>query len=818
MIRLAHVTRSIREFVLITDTRGRISYANRAVTDRFGYELKELIGKQVSILLSPGMPSDMLRGAMRGTMQGGWSGDIMGLSKKGEEFWMSLTTSVLSHENRFLGVVIVSRDITDRKRAEEQLRKSETQFRLLWEKSRDGMRLSDAEGRILMVNNAFCELVNLSRAELEGNTIAVVYKSALQNRVLTSYKGNFAERNVAAYFEKENLLWNDRSVWFAVSNAFIEGEGQPPILLSIFRDITERKMAEGQLARHASDLFIAKSKAEEQARMLEIQAVELRQAKEEALQASQFKSEFVANMSHEIRTPMNGVIGMTGMLLDTPLTAEQREYAEIIRTSGDALLSLINDILDFSKIEAGKMSLECIDFDLRTTVEEAVDLLAPKAHEKGLELSCAVHNDIPVTLNGDPGRLRQILVNLVSNAVKFTEQGEVSVRVALQEDLPDSVRLRFEVTDTGIGISADARGRLFQAFSQADGSTTRKYGGTGLGLRISKQLAELMGGSIDVRSDPGSGSTFWFTARLARQVPAADPGQDASIPGGNGTQPLSREGPLQSLWTGAMGAARGLRVLVAEDNMVNQKVALRMLTKLGCRADVVANGKEAVDALRNVPYDIVFMDCNMPEVDGFTATEMIRRMEADDRHTVIIAMTANALKGDRDKCLAAGMDDYVSKPVSQKALADIVNEWREKTMQQVPAGIAPTGRRGDSEAPAIDRARLDELAELGDEEDPEWIMSILQKFEEDTASRIVKLVVAAETGDASALGQTAHALKGSCSNLGAMQMASIAEELQRLGQGGSTTGAADMVQALETAFARAKTAIEHYTSSREHVR
>jgi PAS domain S-box-containing protein len=818
LIRLAHVTHSIREFVLITDTRGRISYANRAVTDRFGYTLNELIGKQVAILLSPGISSDMVRGAMRGTMQGGWSGDLVGLSKTGEEFWMSLTTSVLSHENRFLGVVIVSRDITDRKRAEEQLRKSETQFRLLWEKSRDGMRLSDAEGRILMVNNGFCELVNLSRAELEGNTIAVVYKNALQSHELKNYKDRFADRGVAAYVEKEDLLWNDRAVWFAVSNAFIEGGGQPPILLSIFRDITERKVAEGQLARHASDLFIAKSKAEEQARMLEIQAVELRQAKEEALQASQFKSEFVANMSHEIRTPMNGVIGMTGMLFDTPLTAEQREYADIIRTSGDALLSIINDILDFSKIEAGKMSLECIDFDLRTTVEEAVDLLAPKAHEKSLDLSCVVYDDVPGALNGDPGRLRQILVNLVSNAVKFTEKGEVSVRVTLQEDLVDSVRLRFEVADTGIGISADARGRLFQAFSQADGSTTRKYGGTGLGLRISKQLVELMRGSIDVRSEPCTGSTFWFTARLARQVLATEPGHHELNTGGNGKQPGPQETTLQSHSPNVAVAVRALRVLVAEDNMANQKVALKMLTKLGCRADVVANGQEAVDALRTVPYDLVFMDCNMPDVDGFTATEMIRKMEANDKHTVVIAMTANALKGDRDRCLAAGMDDYVSKPVSQKALEDIVNEWREKTMQESSAGIAATERHRDVEEPAIDRARLDELAELGDEEDPEWIMSILQKFEEDTASRVVKLVVAAETGDAPALGQTAHALKGSCSNLGAMQMASIAEGLQALGQSGSTTGAADMVHALETAFARAKAAIEQYTSTREHVR
>jgi two-component system sensor histidine kinase/response regulator len=252
--------------------------------------------------------------------------------------------------------------------------------------------------------------------------------------------------------------------------------------------------------------------------------------------------------------------------------------------------------------------------------------------------------------------------------------------------------------------------------------------------------------------------------------------------------------------------------------VVNQKVALRMLTKLGCRADLVANGQEAVEACRTIPYDLVFMDCNMPEVDGFTATQMIRKMEGDAKHTVIVAMTANALRGDREKCLAVGMDDYVAKPVSQKALADIINEWREKTMEQPPTGIAASAQQGEAQAPVLDRTRLDELAELGDEEDPEWVRSILQKFEEDSASRIVQLVVAAETGDARALGETAHALKGSCSNLGAARMASIAQDLQALGRSGNTADATDMVRALEQAFAQVKEAIGQYTVHREHVR
>ncbi len=944
LMRLAHVTRCIREFVLIADTRGRITYANQAVIDRFGYALDELIGKQVSIMVSGAGSREQTRGALRSTLKGGWSGDIVARAKQGEEFWISLTTSVLSHENRVMGIVVVARDIGERKRAEEQLRKSESQFRLLWENSRDGMRLSDAAGTILMVNDAFCDLVQLDRDQLEGGTIAAIYREGVGEHVLESYRQHFADRNVEVYFEKENLLWNERTVWFAVSNAFIESEGQPPILLSIFRDITERRTAEKALERHAADLLEAKYKAEEQARMLEIQAVELRQAKEEALQASRFKSEFVANMSHEIRTPMNGVIGMTGLLLDTPLSAEQQEFAEVIRTSGDALLSIINEILDFSKIEAGKMTLESINFDLRTTVEEAVDLLAPRAHGKNLELSCAVYNDVPVALTGDPGRLRQVLVNLLSNAVKFTESGEVAVRVTYVEGTDEEVRLRFEVSDTGIGIPEDARLRLFQPFSQADGSTTRKYGGTGLGLMISKQLVELMGGSIGVESAPGQGSTFWFTARCVRQGAGSveerptdrrlkdvrllvvdDNATNRSIFShqaagwgiahtavGGGAQALEelrraaagkdpytlvlldlqmpemdgvalakaikadpaisstvlvmltsvcgialsevrgagialclakpvkeaalydalvrltagkpsedagrREVPERIASGGTQTPARLLRVLVAEDNMVNQKVAVRMLIKLGCRADVAANGLEAVNALRQVPYDLVFMDCNMPEMDGFTATAMIRKMEPKDKHTVIIAMTANALKGDREKCIAAGMDDYVSKPVSQKALATVVHEWSDKVAPEAaPAASVPDDPVPAEEA-AVDRARLDELAELGDEEEPEWINAILRKFEEDTASRIVKLVVAAETGNATDLAHAAHALKGSCSNIGAGSMSRIAQKLQHLGQGGSVDGAGDLIHALEQEFARVHLALERYTLTREHAR
>jgi two-component system sensor histidine kinase/response regulator len=672
-----------------------------------------------------------------------------------------------------------------------ELQNSEERFRSLSEASPVGIFL-DALGSCIYANKRLGEIYGIPPEDILGKGwIQNIYsddRDRIMNEGLIEIREN---RNIGLQYRIVTPAGAIR--WVSTRTARLPSrEGQPVIFIGTVDDITDLKRLEEELAR----------------------------GRDAALETARLKSEFLSNMSHEIRTPLNGIIGMSGILLDTKLNSEQREFAETVRSSGDALLTIVNDILDFSKIAAGKLIFEEIDFDLVTIAESTVELLAGQAHKKGIELALFIDSAVPRALRGDPGRLRQVLTNLIGNAIKFTPEGEVVLSVTAEAVTSDEARIRLEVCDTGIGISAEVQRRLFQPFSQADGSTSRKYGGTGLGLAISMQLVEAMGGKIVVESEVGKGSAFHFTAKFGRaEICGDDPPKRENLNGlralivddnatnrlilrhqlsawgghsdavENGVQALAalraqvsiqpydvaildlqmpdmdgvtlaseirkdstisrtrllmmssagertdfaNQGRSLDCWLTkpvkhsklyetltalipdgqgvtdgierdeaslvaaqtvssnghlATGSAmpmlemrKKIRVLVVEDYAVNQKIALLQLNKLGFSGDAVGNGLEALQALQQVPYQIILMDCQMPEMDGYEATGEIRRRQLGRHHTVIIAMTANALKEDREKCLSAGMDDYVSKPVQIEELDAVMNRWMPAALE-----------------------------------------------------------------------------------------------------------------------------------------
>jgi len=508
----------------------------------------------------------------------------------------------------------------------------------------------------------------------------------------------------------------------------------------------------------------------------ELNNIDLAESHNAALELARVKSEFLANMSHEIRTPLNAIIPLTRLLMDTKLDDQQNELVQTIGRSGEALLTIINDVLDFSKIEAGKMSLETTDFDIRETIEGAVELLNLRAQNKGISLASFIATNVPPDLRGDPGRIRQVLINFVSNAVKFTAKGEVRVQVAKERETDNRAVLRFSVSDTGIGMSPEAQRRLFQPFTQADSSTTRKYGGTGLGLTICKKLVELMGGDIGCESEAGKGSTFWFKVPLEKQPPVkmGTKQKDTSAKSSN----LARFPPHPV-------KRKNFRILIAEDNTTNQQVILLLLKKLGYTADTVRDGEEAVDAVTRYPYDLVFMDCQMPEMDGYTATSEIRRLEAA-KHTAIIAMTANVMEGEREKCLAAGMDDYLAKPIVLEKLADTLAQW-------------------DS---PIDPSTLTHLREEAGDDDINFIREVIGQYLQDTPSHIRDLRKAVESQDVNAVKKEAHLLKGSSANFRAKRLQEICVQIETSAKPEALVDIEKLVGELEQEFEQVRLALE----------
>jgi PAS domain S-box-containing protein len=797
------------------------------------------------------------------------------------------------------------RDVTGRKKAQETLAESEARFRTLFDQTAIGVCVADLDRRLIETNTAYQEITGYSAEELVGmSTLELTHPEDRAHD--TGSRRTFASDDSDNYRREKRYVCKDgRVVWANAASSLVRDEhGEPRFIMGVVEDVTERKRAQAELEK----------------------------AKEEAEAANRAKSDFLANMSHEIRTPMNGVIGMSDLLADTDLDSEQREYVGTVRSSGETLLSLINDVLDFSKIEAEKVELENIVFDLRTSVEDTAVLLAGRAQSKGLEIASLVDYDVPTTLSGDPGRLRQVLTNLLGNAIKFTEEGEILLKAELCEETENEVLVLFEIRDTGIGLDEEQMEHLFESFVQADTSTTRRYGGTGLGLAISERLAKLMGGGIRVESEPGEGSTFYFTARFEKHSSEVSPGSrpranlrglkalivddnatnravlrqqitpwgmevddarggaealeklrsaaerdepydiallDMQMPQMDGlglarsikrerdisaarlvlvtsmgqrgdgeearkagieaylTKPV-RQAQLYDILSMVMGsdeekvslqnerplvtahtlkeaeAQSRARILLVEDNEVNQKVAARTLEKLGYRVDISEDGEEAVEAVSRTDYAAVVMDIQMPKMDGYEATAEIRGREsaAGDERIPIIAMTANALHGDREKALEAGMDDYIAKPVRANELEEVLRRWVSVVEPAVEEGARADGENNRSAV--LDPEVLRSLEDLEGDGERGLLAELAGMFLEDADLRMKIMRKAVPENDANTVREAAHALKGSSSNFGAWRIQDACARLQELSESGELRQVPELLERLEEELERAR--------------
>ena len=873
--------------VIVADDELRVVLFNEGAERCFGRSATTALGQPLAQLL-PSARRERHAEHMRAFASSphmarrmGERSDLQGVRADGSLFDAEASISHVELDGRTYFTAIL-RDVSTARRAAQALAASEARFRGLAAAAPVGIFQADAEGACCYVNDRWCEIAGMSASDATGQGWLRALHPADRASVHDGWRDAVA--NQRSFALRYRYLRRDGHESWVLGNAVVshDNEGRIDGYIGTVTDVTE--------GHH--------------------QAQALERAKSTAEAATRAKSLFLANMSHEIRTPLNAVIGMTTLLLDTPLSADQRDFARTIRSSSDSLLGVINDVLDYSKVDAGKLEIEQRAFNLRRTVEESLDLLTPRALEKNLNLAYLIEDGTPEALIGDPTRLRQILVNLLSNAVKFTHQGEVLVTVDSQRVDGAEERVHFAVRDTGIGIAAEQLPRLFQSFTQVDASTTRKYGGTGLGLAISRRLAELMGGEVSAESEPGHGSVFHATVVVVRAA-AVEPAEflqhdapalvgkrilivddnlsnrrvltqlalrwgmkpstlpsalealdrvrhgeafdvavlDMSMPEVDGLELASeirrRRGPdelpivlLTSLGqrhayprsglsaclskpikasllfatlvavTGGVtqadaaspalpattltpGRTAGLRVLVAEDHSTNQRVILRLLRHLGCEADLVADGHQAVAAVRERPYDVVLMDIQMPELDGVQATrEIVRRRGADTRPR-IIAMTANAMPGDREAYLEAGMDGYLAKPVELADLAAVLAQTAEHGH-----AITAVPRRATADEPVLDHARLEHLRAIQDDNQPTLVRDLIDRFVVESAGHLQRLGEAHAAGDARELRAQAHRFLSTTQNIGVQRLAALCAALEQAARHNELATAAHLVAAL----------------------